>query len=43
MENEKAIGEYSVKNIKKEKNIKEVKYKGRSIGVALIYLTWDMV
>ena len=36
---EKAIGEYSVKNIKKEKNIKEDKYKGRSVGVALIYLT----
>ena len=35
----KAIGEYSVKNIKKEKNIKGDKYKGRSIGVALIYLT----
>ncbi len=36
---EKAIGEYSVKNMKKEENIKEDKYKGRSIGVALIYLT----
>ncbi len=36
---EKGIGEYSVKNIKKGKNIKVDKYKGRSIGVALIYLT----
>ena len=39
MEKEKAIGEYSVKNIYRKKSIKENKYKGRSIGVALIYLT----
>ncbi len=38
---ETAIGEYSVKNMKKMKW--KDKYKGRSIGVALIYLTWDMV
>ncbi len=37
---ETAIGEYSVKNMKKmRKKIKKDKYKGRSIGVALIYLT----
>ena len=37
---EKAIGEYSVKNMKKgKKTLKKDKYKGRSIGVALIYLT----
>jgi len=36
---EKAIGEYSVKNMKQGKSIKKDKYKGRSIGVALIYLT----
>ncbi len=36
---EKAIGENSVKNRKKEKTLKKDKYKRRSIGVALIYLT----
>ncbi len=37
---EKAIGEYSVKNMEKgKKALKKDKYKGRSIGVALIYLT----
>ncbi len=36
---EKAIGEYSVKNMKQGKSIKKDKYKRRSIGVALIYLT----